>query len=104
MYIRDFICSVVVARQVFRETMVEYTEDGEGGYIVLSEQDYNKGKFLFQGQIHDLLEEVFDMYGMGIYISGVTLEIVQLAEDWGQYIRGDLSKPISLKYIRRNGR
>lgn len=82
--------------------MVEEGEDG--GYIVLSEQDYAKGKFFLQGQIHDLLMEVFDVYGMGIYVSGVTLELVKLAEDWGQYIRGDLNKPISIKYIRRNGR
>ena len=84
--------------------MLEHTEDGEAGYIVLSEEDYNKGRFLFQGQVRDLLTECFDVYGLGAYIPGVTLEIVKLAEDWGQYIRGDLSKPISLKYVRRNGR
>lgn len=80
-------------------------EEGEGGgYIVLSEQDYAKGIFLLRGQIMELLKEVFEVYGLGIFIPGASEEIVKLVEDWGQYIRGDLNKPISIKYVRRNGR
>ena len=70
------------------------------GVIVLDDETYNKGKFLLQGQIMKILEPL-EMYGQREYVKQATRELVRLAEDWGLYIRGDLSKPISLDYIRR---
>ena len=72
----------------------------EGGYIVLSDMAYNKGKFLLQAQIMKILEPL-RMYGQGAYCDQSLTELVKLAEDWGQYVRGDLDKPISIDYIRR---
>jgi hypothetical protein len=73
----------------------------ELGYVVLNDEDYKKGVFLLRGQIMTLLKETFGMYGMDIYIPGAVEALVSLVEDWGQYIRGDLSKPISIAYVRR---
>ena len=72
----------------------------EGGYIVLSDMAYSKGKFLLQAQIMKILEPL-RMYGQGAYCDQALTELVKLAEDWGQYVRGDLGKPISIDYIRR---
>jgi len=72
----------------------------EDGYIVLSDMAYNKGKFLLQGQVMKILEPL-RMYGQGDYCDQALVELVRLAEDWGQYVRGDLDKPISIDYIRR---
>ena len=70
------------------------------GYIVLSDEDYNKGRFLLQGAITTILEPL-RMYGQKEYVERAIVEIMKAAEDWGLYIRGDLNKPISIAYIRR---
>ena len=70
------------------------------GYIVLSDEDYNKGRFLLQGTITNIMKPL-RLYGQGEYVNQAIVEIMKAAEDWGLYIRGDLSKPISIEYIRR---
>ena len=80
----------------------EHTKEGEGGYIVLNDEDYNKAVGQFKLAVGAVLT-CFNMYGMSAYIGGAQTEIVQLAEDFGQRVRG-LDKPISIEYIRRNGR
>lgn len=80
--------------------MVEEGEDG--GYIVLNDEDYSKAVGQFKLAIGAVLS-VFHMYGLDTFIPGAQHEIVQLAEDFGQRVRG-VDKPISLEYIRRNGR
>ena len=75
-------------------------ENEELGYIVLDDESYTKAVGQYKLAVGAVLS-IFDMYGMGIYIKGAQDEIVQLAEDFGQRIRGDLDKPISLEYIRR---
>ena len=74
--------------------------DEELGYITLSDEDYNKGRFLLQGVITKALDPL-RMYGQKEYVERAIVEIMKAAEDWGQYIRGDLSKPISIEFIRR---
>jgi len=74
--------------------------DEELGYIVLSDEDYQKAVGQFRLAIGAVLT-TFNMYGMDIYIQGAQEEIVQLAEDFGQRVRG-IDKPISIEYIRRN--
>ena len=69
------------------------------GYIVLSDDDYNKAVGQFRLAVGAVLS-VFCMYGMDIYIRGAQEEIVQLAEDFGQRVRG-IDKPISIAYVRR---
>ena len=80
--------------------MVEYPEGGEAGYLVLDEEDYTKAVGQLKLAVGAVLS-VFNMYGMDVYIAGAQKEIVQLAEDFGQRLRG-VDKPISIEYIRRN--
>lgn len=82
--------------------MVEYTEDGEVGYIVLDDADYAKAVGQFKLAVGAVLS-AFAMYGMDVFIGGAQEEIVRLAEDFGQRVRG-VDKPISIEYVRRNGR
>jgi len=72
----------------------------ELGYIVLNDEDYAKAVGQFRLAVGAVLS-VFNMYGMGVYIGGAQKELVKLAEDFGQRVRGDLDKPISIEYIRR---
>ena len=72
----------------------------ELGYVVLSDEDYAKAVGQFRLAVGALLS-VFHRYGLNVFIPGVQDEIVKLAEDFGQRIRGDLDKPISLEYVRR---
>ena len=65
----------------------------------LPEEQYAKAIGQFRMSVGYLLA-TFDLYGMGIYISGVQDEIVKLAEDYGLRVRG-VDKPISVDYIRR---
>jgi len=65
----------------------------------LPDEKYNKGKFLLQGAITEILKPL-RMYGQGEYVSQAILELVKLAEDWGKYVRGE-DKPINAKYVRR---
>jgi hypothetical protein len=74
--------------------------DEELGFVTLSDEDYAKGRFLLQGSITKILEPL-RMYGQNDYVNQAIIELTKLAEDWGVYVRGDLSKPISVEYIRR---
>lgn len=75
-------------------------EDEEFCYTVLSDESYATAIGQFRMAVGGVLR-VFDMYGMGVYIGNAQEEIVRLAEDFGQRVRGNLDKPISLEYIRR---
>ena len=74
--------------------------DDEFAYIVLDEESYAKAVGLFRMAVGGVLS-VFNMYGMGEHIGPAQEEIVKLAEDFGQVVRG-VDKPISLDYIRRD--
>lgn len=74
--------------------------DEELGYVVLSDEDYAKARFLLQGSITTILEPL-RMYGQGDYVSQAIMELTKLAEDFSLHTRGDFSKPISVEYIRR---
>ena len=74
--------------------------DDEFAYVVLTDADYAKAVGLFRMAVGGVLS-VFNMYGMGDYIGAAQEEIVKLAEDFGQVVRG-VDKPISLEYIRRD--
>ena len=71
----------------------------ELGYVVLSDEDYAKAVGQFRLAVGAVLS-VFNMYGMDAYIPSAQEEIVKLAEDFGQRVRG-IDKPISIEYIRR---
>ena len=71
----------------------------ELGYVVLSDEEYAKAIGQFRLAIGAVLS-VFNMYGMNAYIPDAQGEIVKLAEDFGQRVRG-IDKPISIEYIRR---
>lgn len=73
--------------------------DEELGYVVLNDKDYAKAVGQFRLAVGVVLG-IFSMYGMNVYIAGAQDEIVQLAEDFGQRVRG-IDKPISIEYIRR---
>lgn len=73
--------------------------DEELGYVVLNDKDYAKAVGQFRLAVGAALS-AFNMYGMNVYIAGAQDEIVQLAEDFGQRVRG-IDKPISIEYIRR---
>ena len=73
----------------------------ELGYVVLSDEDYNKGKFLVRGAIMKVMKPL-KMYGQTLYVEQAIEELWRVCEDWGIYVRGDLSKPISIEYVRRN--
>ena len=77
------------------------SEDEEFCFTVLSDESYAIAIGQFKMAVGGVLK-VFDMYGMGVYIRAAQEEIVRLAEDFGQRIRGDLDKPISLEYVRRS--
>ena len=72
----------------------------ELGFVVLSDESYEKAVGLFRMAVGGVLS-VFDTYGMGVFIGGAQDEIVKLAEDFGQVVRG-VDKPISLDYVRRS--
>jgi len=77
------------------------SEDEEFCFTVLSDESYEKAVGQFRMAVGGVLS-VFNMYGMGVYMGAAQEEIVRLAEDFGQRIRGDLDKPISIDYVRRS--
>jgi hypothetical protein len=60
---------------------------------VIPEDDYKKLKFQLTTQVNAILQ-VFSCYGLKEYIDPVTEQIVTLAENFGQAVRGDKHKPI----------
>ena len=73
------------------------------GYIVLSDEDYAKGRFLLQGAITDIMNPL-RMYGQDEYVTQAIIWLTSLGEDFAQYTRGNLDKPISSKYVQRWGK
>lgn len=83
--------------------MADHTNQvSDEGYVVLSDEDYAKAVGQLKLAVGAVLS-AFSMYGMDVYIAGAQTEIVKLAEDFGLRVRG-IDKPISLEYVRRNGR
>lgn len=74
----------------------------EEGYLVLDDSEYTKAVGQLRLAIGAILS-AFAMYGMDAFIPGAQKEIISLAEDFGQRVRG-VDKPISIEYVRRNGR
>ena len=68
--------------------------------VWLEQEDYEKAVGQLRIAIGGVLN-TFNMYGMSVYFLGAQTELVNLAEDFGQRIRG-VDKPISLEYVRRN--
>jgi hypothetical protein len=86
---------------------MEFKDDGitgevADGYIVLSDEDYAKAVGQLRLAVGAVLS-AFNQYGMDVYIAGAQAEIVKLCEDFGMRVRG-IDQPISLDYVRRNGR
>ena len=57
-------------------------------YIRIPEDAYRKLLFQARGQFVALLN-VFDCYGMSLYIPQATDECMQILENFGQAVRGD---------------
>ncbi len=60
---------------------------------IITEEEYQKLKTTLRFQINGILQ-VFNGYGLGEQIIPVTDMIVELAENYGQALRGDKHKPI----------
>ena len=69
-------------------------------YTVLSDDLYNKGKFLVRGAIMNILKPL-ELYGQKPYVEQAIEEIWKICEDWGLYVRGDIDKPLAIEYVRR---
>ena len=72
----------------------------ELGYITLSDEAYNKGVFLVRGAIMKIMKPL-ELYGQRDYVEQAITELTKVCEDFGLYVRGDLSHPVSIEYIRR---
>ena len=70
----------------------------------LSDEEYNKGLFLVQGAITEIMAPL-RAHGQGKftddYITGAIIDLKKLHEDFGLWVRGQRDKPISAKYVRR---
>ena len=75
--------------------------DEELGYITLSDEDYNKGRTLYQMAITEIMKPL-RMYGQNDYVNQAIIWLTKLGEDYAQYNRGMLDKPISSKYVQRD--
>ena len=75
--------------------------DDEVSFLWLDDELYAKGRFLVKGAIMTILEPL-KMYGQEVYVNGAVEEIWKICEDWGIYVRGDLDKPLSIEYVRRD--
>ena len=62
---------------------------------VLPNDEYKKLVFQLRGQVSGVLQ-IFNGYGLGEYIPYATNLIVELAENFGQAVRGDNEKPIHI--------
>ena len=63
-------------------------------YIRIEDDSYSKLQFHLRSQVTAILN-VFDCYGMGLYIQQATEECVKLAENFGMAVRGK-DKPIDV--------
>ncbi len=68
----------------------------------LAENDFLKAKGQLRLQVGEILS-VFNMYGMGDYVSGAIEEILEVADDYSKRLRGEVNQPIRVKK-RRNTR
>ena len=69
-------------------------------FVWLHDELYNKGKFLMRGAIQEILS-VFNMYGQQPQVIQALEQLTSVFEDWGFFVRGDLDKPISFRFIMR---
>ena len=70
-------------------------------YQKISQHDYDKAKGQMKLQLNDVFSP-FMLYGLNILIPGAIEEVMELAEQFGQRVRGK-DIPIKLKK-RRNSR
>lgn len=68
----------------------------------LPDEKYQKAEGQLRLQVGEILS-VFDMYGLGAYITGAQEEIVEVAIDFSKRLRGEEDQPIRVKN-RRNPR
>ena len=68
----------------------------------LDDQSFQKAKGQLRLQVGEILS-VFNMYGMGDYVSGAIEEILEVADDYSKRLRGEVNQPIRVKK-RRNTR
>ena len=70
----------------------------------LPEEEYNKGLWLVQGAITELMNPIREhVQGEFIksYVAETIIDLKKLNEDFGLWVRGQRDKPISAKYVRR---
>ncbi len=60
---------------------------------LISQEEYSKLKFQLRTQINAILH-VFNCYGLQEYIEPTSQQLLELAENFGQAVRGDKHKPI----------
>ncbi len=60
---------------------------GEKEIVWLSEDDYRKAVFQFQGQVMNVLRPL-ELYGQKPIVDEAIVQIVKLAEDFGLRVRG----------------
>ena len=70
-------------------------------YSRISDDDYRKAVGTLRLRLNDVFQ-AFNIYGLHIFINGAIDEVVELAEQFGQRVRGK-SIPIQLKR-KRNAR
>jgi len=70
-------------------------------YVRIPEADYQKAKGQLRLQLNDTLK-CFKIYGLDVLIPGAVEEIMELAELFGQRVRGK-DTPIKLR-VKRNHR
>jgi len=71
-------------------------EDNDYAFPWLDDEHFAKARGQLSMKVNALLN-VFDCYGMGIYITPIADQIIDLAIDFSMRVRGDLDKQIGEK-------
>lgn len=69
-------------------------------YQRISQKEYDKAKGQLRLQLNGVFQ-AFNIYGLQIFINGAIDEVMELAEQFGQRVRGD-DIPIRLRKKRNN--
>ena len=69
----------------------------------LAQEAFDKAKGQLRLQVGEILS-VFNMYGMGDYVSGAIEEILEVADDYSKRLRGEVNQPIRVKKKRNTRR
>ena len=70
-------------------------------YYKIPDKEYQKAVGQLTMQFSAVLHEMFDMYGLGVFIPWVVKMLVKISEDFALRCRG-VDKPISVEYARRS--